>query len=152
MRVCIVCEGNVEGKKASKVREDKIIAAIRSVKKKLGIAKMNELYVCSECQDKHSSRRKEFEKLVLYATIFAGIILILLLGRMILLGSFDALAILFAFILGVFVLLLPLFKYVPAVEAGILSFPSKTAEVSQPEIKEEKPKRKPAGKRRSKRK
>ena len=41
MKVCISCEMDVTGKKAYPIKEDRIIKAVRAVKKAFGIAKMN---------------------------------------------------------------------------------------------------------------
>jgi len=128
MKVCIICEADVAGKAARPVKEDHVIRAIRSLKGALKIARNNELYVCGDCQQTHRERRKEFEKMLLYAAIFAAIILLLLLGRLLLSGAFDVIALVSAFVLAFFVMSLPLFKYVPASEEQATDVPGKAPE------------------------
>src|SRR5512143_1078798 len=112
MKVCISCQTDVSAKTAYPIREDRIIKVIRAVKKALGIAQMNELYVCKDCLPKHNERRKSFEKSMLFASVFAGLVLVILLATIILSARFDAWAVVSAFIV-----VLPVFKYAPAVEA-----------------------------------
>lgn len=116
MKVCIACQTDVEGKKAVRIKEDRIIRAIRTIKRSLGIAQMNELYVCEEDMKKHTERRRSFEKSMLFASVFAAIIVVLVLVALLLSGRFDPWAIVSAFIIGGFVLVLPLFRYAPALE------------------------------------
>lgn len=120
MKVCISCQQDVEGKKAVRVREDRIIRAIRAVKKALKIAQMNELYVCENDIKAHLERRRSFEKTLLLASILAGGIFILLIASMVLSGRFDAWALLSALVIAGFVLSLPIFRYAPALEESPL--------------------------------
>ena len=120
MKVCVTCQESVEGKKAVPIREDRVIRIIRAVKKAVGIAKNNELYVCEKDIAKHTERRKSFEKGMLFASVLAGFLLIVLIGSLIVNGRFDLWAIASALVVGAFVLLLPLFKYAPAIEQGPL--------------------------------
>ncbi|VVC04610.1 Uncharacterised protein [Candidatus Bilamarchaeum dharawalense] len=114
-KVCIMCQANVDGKPgAVAIREDRIITTIRTIKKKLGIAQMNQLYVCQTDLQKHSERRKSFEKSMMIATVLAGVILVIMILAIILSGRLDAWAIVSAFILAGFVIILPVFKYTPA--------------------------------------
>ena len=62
MKVCISCQKDMEGKRAVPVKEDRIIRVIRTIKKTLGIAQMNELFVCEIDLEEHVQRRKSFEK------------------------------------------------------------------------------------------
>ena len=117
MRVCISCQKDVSGKSAYPIKEDRIIRVIRAAKKALGIAQMNELYVCQDCLAKHGERRKSFEKSMLFASVFAGLVLVVLLAAIVLSARFDAWAVVSAFIVAGFILVLPVFKYAPAVEA-----------------------------------
>lgn len=116
MKICVSCEMEVEGKKAFPIREDRIIKIVRTIKKAVGIAKMNELYVCEACQDKHTVRRKAFEKSMLFASVLAGLIVVVVLVMLLLSGKLDVWAVVSAFIIGVFILVLPIFKYAPALE------------------------------------
>lgn len=117
MKVCISCQTDVSSKTAYPIKEDRIIKVIRGVKKALGIAQMNELYVCKDCLPKHNERRKSFEKSMLFASVFAGLVLVILLAAIILSARFDAWAVISAFIVAGFIVVLPVFKYAPAVEA-----------------------------------
>ncbi|MFZ5500640.1 MAG: hypothetical protein ACOY58_01830, partial [Candidatus Micrarchaeota archaeon] len=72
MKICVSCENDVAGKEAYPVKEDRIIRAIRSIKKALKIAQMNELYVCKDCLEAHGKKRKSFEKTMLFAAILAA--------------------------------------------------------------------------------
>jgi hypothetical protein len=116
MKVCISCETDVTGKKAYPIKEDRIIRAVRTVKKALGIAKMNDLYVCENCLEKHKGRRQSFEKSMLFATVLGGIIIIVMLGMMLLSGKLDIWAAVSSIVIGGFVMVLPFFRYAPAVQ------------------------------------
>lgn len=132
MRVCIVCEKDIEGKRAVPVKEDRIIRLVRTAKRLVGVAKMNELYVCEADLPKHSERRKGFEKSMLFASVLAALLLVLVLGMIVLSGNFDAWSLVSAFVIAGFVLVLPLFKYTPAVEATAL--PSQSSVLFPPSI------------------
>ena len=119
MKVCISCQENVAGKRAVPVKEDRVIRTIRAIKKKLKIAQMNELYVSEKCLPEHLKRRRSFEKSLLFASVIAGLILVVVIVALLLSGRFNLWAIVSAFIIGGFVLLLPLFKYTPAVESTV---------------------------------
>lgn len=123
MKVCVSCQSDVEGKKAVKVREDRIIRGIRRLKKALNIAQNNELYVCQDCLPKHMERRKSFERSMLFASVFSGLILVVLVAALLLSGRFDAWAFVSAIIVGGFILALPIFRYAPGVE-GTLPAPA----------------------------
>jgi hypothetical protein len=118
MKVCIACQKDMEGKKAVPVKEDRIIKTIRAVKKAMGIAQMNELYVCEADIAEHLKRRRSFEKSLLFASVLAGLIIVVVIVALLLSGRFDLWAIISALIIGGFILVLPLFKYSPAVEEG----------------------------------
>jgi len=117
MKICIFCEKDVEGKEAVRVREDQVIRAIRSVKKALRIAQMNELYVCRDDVRKHMERRRSFERAMLFAAILAGIVMLLFIFTLILSGRFDLGSFLLVLVIAAFILVFPLpFKYAPALE------------------------------------
>ncbi len=118
MKVCIACQTTVEGKKAIPIKEDRIIRVIRAIKRTFGIAQMNELYVCEEHLKEHKKRRSSFEKSMLFASVLAGIVVIMVLGALLLSGRLEPWPIFSAFVIGVFVLALPLFKYAPALESS----------------------------------
>ncbi len=117
MKICIVCEKEIKGNAGSPVKEDRIIRTLRKIKEMFKIAKKNELYVCKEDLKKHQERRKSFEKGVLFTSIGAGLVIVVTIARTILSG-FQAWAILSGVVLAFFILLLPLFKYTPAIEGG----------------------------------
>ncbi len=119
MKVCIYSGKSVVGKKAVKVKEDRVIVAIRKIKQLFGIAKNNELYVSEEYLEEHKKRRKEFEKVMLIASILASIILVLFLIVSFLSGRFELGSLAAYLILATVLLLLPLFKYVPSVEGEL---------------------------------
>lgn len=115
MRICIYTQKSVDGQLAVPVRDDRIIKTIRAVKKFFGIAQMNELYVSAPHLEEHKKRRRSFEKSLLFASVFAGLIIVVVLFSLIFSGRFDLWAIASAFIIAGFVLALPLFKYSPAI-------------------------------------
>ncbi len=118
MKICISCEADVSGKKAWRVREDRVITTVRAVKKALHIVKMNELYVCEGCLPKHRSRRQAFERNMLFATVLGALIIVVMLGMILLSGRLDLWAVVSSFVIGAFVMALPiLFSYVPALES-----------------------------------
>src|SRR4030095_8811572 len=117
MKVCVSCQTDVGGKRAVPIKEDRIIRTIRSVKRSLGVAQNNELYVCEACLPKHNERRKSFEKTMLFASVFAGLMLVIILVAPVLSGRIDPWAIISGFIVAGFILALPIFKYAPAAES-----------------------------------
>ncbi|MFH1394057.1 MAG: hypothetical protein ABII71_03315 [Candidatus Micrarchaeota archaeon] len=120
MKICIVCQKDVAGTRAVRVKEDRIIGVIRKVKRTLGIAANNELYVSEDCIDKHKERRRAFEKSMLFFGILAVIVVLLMLSTIVMSGRFDIGIILSAFLIGGFILLFALiFKYTPALEGDV---------------------------------
>lgn len=115
MRICIYTQKSVDGQLAVPVRDDRIIKTIRAVKKFFGIAQMNELFVSVPHLEEHKKRRRQFEKSLLFASVFAGLIIVVVLFSLLFSGRFDIWAIASAFIIAGFVLALPLFKYSPAI-------------------------------------
>jgi len=118
MKLCISCQTSVEGKRAYAVREDRIIKGIRFIKQKLKIAQNNELYVCESDLEAHNKRRKSFEKTMLFASILAGLLLVIILLSPLLSGRFDPWGFSAGIVVALFVLVLPLFRYAPAVESA----------------------------------
>ncbi len=130
MKICISCEKDIEGKNAVPIKEDRIIRTIRSIKKMLRMAKMNELYVCESCVQKHTERRKTFEKHMLFGSVFAGVVIVIMVGAMLFTGKLDLWAFLSAFIVAGVILCLPIFKYAPAIDGSIN--PAQSAEPPKP--------------------
>jgi predicted nucleic acid-binding Zn ribbon protein len=119
MKVCVSCEKDVSGKAAVPVKEDRIIKAIRAIKKALRIAQNNELYVCSDCLEKHAQKRKSFERTMLIAALLAALLAVLVMLSPILSGRFDPVAFISGIVLALFILTLPVyFKYAPAAEVA----------------------------------
>ena len=116
MKVCVSCQKNVEGMEAVAVQEDRVIRTIRAVKQKLNIAQMNELYVCKTDLEEHMKRRKSFEKSMLFASVLAGLLFIVIVVALLLSGRFEIFPIFSSIIIAAFVLVLPLFKYTPALD------------------------------------
>lgn len=130
--ICIYCKKEVSGG-ALKVRDDRIISAIRFVKQKANMAQNNQLYVCREDAAEHAKRRKHFEKeSIMYGFISAAIAIVLI-GIPLLGGRFDFLVFLMAIGLALMIFILgAMFKYVPAVEEGaVLSQPDDAAQAQK---------------------
>jgi len=120
MKVCIICQEEVSGKRAVKVKEDRVIRVIRKIKQTLNMATNNELYVSEECIPKHKERRRAFERSMLFFGILAAVIVILMLSSIFMSGKFDLGLIVSAFLIGGFILLFALiFKYTPAVDGDV---------------------------------
>ncbi len=145
MRICIYTQESVVGIKAARIKEDRIIRSIRTIKKIFGIAQMNELYVSEEHIAEHKKRRKSFEKSMLFASVFAGLILLIVLVSPFFSGRFDLWAVISAFIIALFILALPLFKYSPALESDVCAVVgAEPAEMEKPakKVSKKKPKKK----------
>ncbi len=116
-KVCVDCQQEVAGKKAVKVKEDRTIRMLRSIKKFLRIAKGNQLYVCENCLEDHLNKRKSFEKTMLIFSAIAALILVILLFAILLSGRFEIWTAVSALLIVAFLFLFSIiFKYVPAVE------------------------------------
>jgi hypothetical protein len=135
-KMCISCQTDIAGRRALPVKEDRIIKTIRAIKKALGIAQMNQLFVCEGCMSKHNERRRSFEKTLLFASVLAGILLILLILVPMLYGRFEPWAILSGIIVAGIVVFIPImFKYVPAVVGVSASYAQSTVQArSSPPI------------------
>lgn len=116
MKICIICQATVDAKTSIPIKEDRIIRIIRTIKKTLRIAQMNELYICKNDLQKHSERRKSFEKSVMFASVMAGIILVVSILSVVLSGRFELWGIVSGVLLAGIIMLLPIFKYIPAIE------------------------------------
>lgn len=122
MKICIVCQKEVSGRRAVKVREDRVIRFIRRVKQLLNIAAGNELYVCEDDISKQMERRKAFEKNMLFFGVLASLAVLGMLAVVVISGRFDLGMVLSALMLGAFILLFALiFRYAPALEGSAAS-------------------------------
>ncbi|MGB9719596.1 MAG: hypothetical protein ACPL06_03315 [Candidatus Anstonellales archaeon] len=116
-KVCIICGNEIKGEGAYRVKEDIVIEWLRRIKKKFGIAKNNELFVCKDDYDKYKDKRKQFERNFMFASALAAAILLLLIIVPIFFGSLPSLSgIFFGLVVGVFLILMALLSYLPAVE------------------------------------
>jgi len=116
-KVCVDCQQEVAGKRAVKIREDRVIRLIRWGKRLLKISKENELYVCTDCMSKHEQRRKSFEKTMLVFAVIAALIIVLMVFTIILSGRLEMWAIASGVLIIVLLALFSIiFKYVPATE------------------------------------
>ena len=146
MKICIECEKNVEGMKAVKIKEDNVIAAIRKIKRVLGAAKENDLYVCEEHLKKHLERRKSFQKSLILFGIAAVLIFVLGIISMVISGNFNIVGFIAAVVISIFLILFAiLFKYTPDVESASLTFiPVAGKEPEKPKPAKPAEKKKPA--------
>ena len=140
-RVCVDCQNEVAGKRAVRIKEDRIILMLRAVKRALKISRENELYVCEECLAKHEKRRKSFEKTMLIFAVVAALIIVLMVFTIILSGRLELWAILSGIlIIALLAVFSVIFKYVPATQGTeTVMIPGKPAEKKE---KAEKPVRK----------
>ncbi len=65
--VCVV-DGK-EVKKGYRIKEDFVIRTIRSIKKSLGIAKNNKLFVCEEHKELLIKKRKNYERIAIIISV-----------------------------------------------------------------------------------
>ena len=117
MKVCIICEKEVQNQRAAPVKDDKILAFFRWLKAQFKVAKNNELYVCEVDSKTHATRRKAFEKRALIAIALAVLVFGLFIFSAVIARKFDLWSLVSAFIIALFLILLPLITYTPAVGA-----------------------------------
>lgn len=116
-KVCVDCQKEVNGKRAVKVKEDRIILALRAAKRALKISRENELFICEDCFEKHEKRRKSFEKTMLIFAVVAALIIVLMVFTIILSGRLELWAILSGIlIIALLAVFSIIFKYVPATD------------------------------------
>ena len=135
-QICIICHAEVMKTNAMlKIKEDSVINTIRKIKKTLGIAQNNTLYVCEKDGETYQKKRKQFENdLIVYGGV-AVVLFIFLTGLPLLSGRFDVR--LFAsslFLSGLIVVFIVLFRYVPDVEKNARVIPSPKAEMPEKKI------------------
>jgi fatty acid desaturase len=112
---CIICQQDIAGGRAAPVKNDLIIETIRKLKKMLGVAQGNELYVCENDFKSHAEKRKKFERNVVIFSTVALLIVLIMIGLPLLAGHFDVVTFLSSIAIGaIIVLLVILFEYTPA--------------------------------------
>ncbi|MFA5077090.1 MAG: hypothetical protein WC488_01550 [Candidatus Micrarchaeia archaeon] len=113
-RVCIVCEKEPAGE-AYPVLDDAIINFIRAAKKKLGLARNNELFVCKECHPTYAERRKKFEKNLVFFIAGGVIIFFVINAFQLFSGRFSVFTFLASIFFGILIASFPVLSYVPAI-------------------------------------
>lgn len=119
-KVCIMCEKEPGGK-AYAVKDDAIVSTIRTVKRKLGIAKNNELYVCEACLPVYKEKRKKFEKNLVFYAALAVVVFVLINGLQIFYGRFSFFTFFSSFVLALLIVGLAVINYAtpPLAEAAV---------------------------------
>jgi len=138
MKICIVCQKDVEGKPAVPVKEDMIIKGIRTVKQFLHIAANNELYVCEDDIPAQQQRRRGFERDLIFFGVLAAVAVVLFVATSLMFGRFDIMAFIYALVIGFFIIMFAVvFRYAPATEKtpGTISERPKPAQLPA-ELKE----------------
>lgn len=116
--MCVITRKEVPEGKGTPIREDAVIRTIRKIKARLGILQNNVLVVSDEALEEYKKKRSNFEKMaVVYATIAAVIVVVLIFGPLLVGGQFNIVNVLFALIFGAMVMALSLLSYVPALQA-----------------------------------
>jgi hypothetical protein len=118
--VCIICQKEVGTKGASKVKDDKIIELIRSLKTATKTIQNNKLWVCEKDMEEYAKRRKGFEKdIVFFGVLGVGVVL-LMVGLPLLGGNFNIGLFLLSVLIGGMIFLFgALLKYIPGLEKGL---------------------------------
>ncbi len=118
-RICIVSRKEVPLGSGTPVKQDAIIGTIRKIKARLGILQNNELVVSDECLEQYQKKRSKFEKMaVVYTTIAAVLVLLLVFAPLLFGATFNLMSIFFAIILGIMIAALALLGYVPGLDTG----------------------------------
>lgn len=116
-KVCIICHKELGAENAAKVKEDFFIESIRNLKRFLGVAQLNELYVCEPDIQKHAEKRRRFERNAVIGSTIVALFVLATIGLPILSGRFDILGFFSSILVGiVIILLIALFMYVPAID------------------------------------
>jgi len=126
-KVCIICGNEIKKDAAYRVKEDVVIAWLRRIKRRLGVAKNNELFVCKSDYEKYKEKRQQFERNFTFASALSAVIILLIIIVPILFGSLPSISgIFFGIVVGMFLLLMSLISYLPAVEEEIEVLEEKT--------------------------
>lgn len=130
---CIICQKDLAGESAAKVKEDFIIQWIRKIKQAANIAQNNELYVCEADIKPHAEKRKKFERNAVIGTTIAILFVLIVIGLPLLSGRFDLVTCFSALVIGVVLLIgVVLFMYTPAIEPVSLIGSVATKPVARP--------------------
>lgn len=109
VKACYIC--GLEKEKGYAVKDDAFISLIRSIKKRLGIAKNYSILVCDGCKETYDKKRKNFER----TTILYLVIAFIASGALLLLRFSISSLLIGLSLFGLFVFfLLP--YYVPSIE------------------------------------
>jgi len=115
--ICII--GHEVVSKGYRVKEDKVLNLMKSLKRKLGMRlRNNRLYVCEHHKEEYSKKRKSFERNVMMLAAMAAILFVVILIVNVMSG--DIMAIGRSILLGLLIfLIVPIFLffiYVPAID------------------------------------
>lgn len=109
-RICIICEKEPQ-RKAYAVKDDAIISTIRKVKKALGVARNNELFVDEDCLPVYKEKRKKFERNFVFYAAGAVIVFALINGLQLFYGHFSILTFISSLVLALLIVLLSMLNY-----------------------------------------
>jgi len=110
-KVCIICEKEVAG--GMRVEDDFVIRAIRSVKRRFGWAKNNELYVCHGCHDAYRKKRANYERDLAIHVILAAVVLVATAALPLFGGGFNIASLVLGVLLAAIIIGLSLFSHIP---------------------------------------
>jgi len=115
--ICIIGHEKIE--RGYRVKEDKVLGIMKTLKQKLGMKlRNNRLYVCEHHKEEYSKKRKSFERNIMMLAAMAAILFVVILAFNIMSG--DLMAIARSILLGLMVfLIVPIFLffiYVPAID------------------------------------
>ena len=128
-RVCVICEKEVVH--GYPVDDDWVITTIRAVKRRLGIARNNELVVGHECEEAYQKRRSSYEKNMVMHVIIAAVVLIVFIILPIFTTGFSIGAVLVGILLAAMIMIFTAFSHCPKANLTGVS-PSKIAQKAQP--------------------
>ncbi len=114
-KVCIISGERVQ--KGYPVADDFVIRSIRSVKKRLGIAKNNTLVVSHEKLEEYRKKREKYEKDLVMHIVLAGFVLVLFVLLPIFTTGFSITALLLGIVLAAMIVGLSVFSHCPRIEA-----------------------------------
>ena len=115
-KVCIICLKEVAF--GYPVEDDVVIRAIRAAKRRLNIAKNNELAVCEGCLEAYRQKRKKYERDLAIHVVIAAVVLLVFAILPIATTGFSPWSILLGFALALLLIALSVFSHCPRV-AGL---------------------------------